>query len=110
MDEAIGAMRSGRSFLLMLVVAAGLGGYIYFVEMKRDPAADTATPAREKVFTIQAGTIEDVEITNATSQIVRVSRKDAVWSLVAPEAAEADTAEVTTVISSLESLERVKVI
>ncbi|MSO48475.1 MAG: DUF4340 domain-containing protein [Acidobacteria bacterium] len=107
-------MRSGRSFLLMLVVAAGLGGYIYFVEMKRDPAADTATTAREKVFTIQAGTIEDVEITNATSQVVRVSRKDAVWSLVAPEAPlgieEADTAEVTTVISSLESLERVKVI
>ena len=33
-------MRSGRSFLLLLVVAAGLGGYIYFVEMKRDPAAD----------------------------------------------------------------------
>jgi len=103
-------MRSGRAFLGLLVVAAGLGGYIYFVEMKRDPAADTATPAREKVFTIAAGSIEEVEITNATSQVTRATRKDTTWSLAAPEAVDADMTEVSTVISSLESLERVKVI
>ena len=103
-------MRSGRSFLLMLVVAGGLGAYIYFVEMKRDPAADTATAAREKVFTIPTGTIEDVEVTNASAEVARVTRKDTTWSLVAPEPAEADTIAISTLISSLESLERVKVI
>lgn len=103
-------MRSGRSFLLLLIVAAGLGGYIYFVEMKRDPAADTAATTREKVFTFAAGTIEEVEITNASSEVTRATRKDAAWALVAPEAAEADITEISTVVSSLESLERVKVI
>lgn len=103
-------MRSGRSFLLMLVVAASLGAYIYFVEMKRDPAADTAAAAREKVFTIPTGAIEDVEVTNATAEVTRVTRTNTTWALVAPEAAEADTIAVSTLVSSIESLERVKVI
>lgn len=94
----------------MLVVAAGLGSYIYFVEMKRDPVAEISTPDREKVFTIAPGTIEEVEITNASSAVVRVTKKDTTWALVAPEAVEADQTEVATVVSSLESLERVKVI
>ena len=103
-------MRSGRSFLLLLVVAAGLGGYIYFVEMERDPAADSALAARTKVFAIEAGTVEEVEITNAEAEVTRVTRQDTTWSLVAPEAVDADPVEVSTVVSSLESLEQVKVI
>jgi hypothetical protein len=103
-------MRSGRSFLLMLVVAVGLGSYIYFVEMKRDPAADTATPARDKVFTIPTGTISEVEVTNAMAEVTKVTRRDTTWTLTAPETAEADLVAVSQLISSLESLERVKVI
>lgn len=103
-------MRSGRSFLLMLVVAAGLGAYIYFVEMKRDPAADSATAARAKVFTVPVGAIEEVEVTNTSADVTRVTRKDASWAMTAPEAAEADVVAVSTLVSSIESLERVKVI
>jgi hypothetical protein len=103
-------MRSGRSFLLMLVVAAGLGAYIYFVEMKRDPAGEVVTNSHDKVFTIAPGTIEDVAITSAPAETARLVRKDTTWSLVAPEPAEADTIAVSTVISALEALERVKVI
>lgn len=94
----------------MLAVAGGLGAYIYFVEMKRDPAADTAATTREKVFTVATGSIEEVEITNASAEVTRVARKDSTWSIVAPEGIEADTVEVSTVVSSLESLERTKVI
>jgi len=94
----------------MLAVAAGLGAYIYFVEMKRDPATGTATAAREKVFTIATGAIDDVEITNASAEVTRVTRKDTSWALTAPEAAEADIVAVSTLVSAIESLERVKVI
>ena len=103
-------MRSGRSFLIMLVVAAGLGSYIYFVEMKREPVAEISSPEREKVFTIAPGTIEEVEITNAQAEVTRLTKKDATWTLDAPVAVEADAAEIGTLVSSLESLERVRVI
>ena len=94
----------------MLVVAAGLGSYIYFVEMKREPVPEISTPEREKVFTIAPGTIEEVEITNASAAVTRATKKDTTWTLVAPVAVEADQTEMATVVSSLESLERVKVI
>ena len=38
--EAAG-MNRGRNTLLLLVLGLGLGAYIYFVEMKREPASDT---------------------------------------------------------------------
>lgn len=109
MDEAL-TMRSGKSLLLLVVVAAALGGYIYFVEMKRDPAAGDTTTTREKVFTISPGSIEEVEITNAASETTRVVRQDAAWVLTAPAQAEADTVEISTVVSSIESLEQTRVV
>lgn len=102
-------MRSGKSLLALVVVAAALGGYIYFVEMQRDPAADTAT-TRDKVFTITPGSIEAVEITNAAAETTTVVRQDAAWMLTAPAQAEADTVEISTVVSSIESLEQTRVV
>ena len=102
-------MRSGKSLLLLVLVAAGLGGYIYFVEMKRDPAAGTAV-TREKVFTLTPGTNEEVEITNAAKEVTRVTRQDTTWAITAPVASEADTVEIATVVSSIEALEQTRVV
>ncbi len=109
MDEAL-TMRSGKSLLLLVVVAAALGGYIYFVEMKRDPSADTTAATREKVFTLSPGSIEEVEITHAGKETTKVVRQDATWMVTAPGQAEADTVEISTVVSSLESLEQTRVV
>jgi Domain of unknown function (DUF4340) len=102
-------MRSGKSLLLLVFVAAGLGSYIYFVEMKRDPAAETAV-TREKVFTLTPGTIDEVEITNAAKEVTRVARQDTTWAITAPVASEADTVEISTVVSSIEALEQTRVV
>jgi hypothetical protein len=102
-------MRSGRSFLILLVVAAGLGSYIYFVEMKRNPI-ETVLPPKDKVFTLTPGTIEEVEITNNKSEVVKIAKKDTTWSIVAPAPMEADSSETSMVVSQIESLERTRVI
>jgi len=102
-------MRSGKSFLGLLIVATALGAYIYFVEMTRDPAADSAS-TREKVFTLTPGSIEAVNLTNAAGETTTVVRQDATWNITAPEAAEADTVEISTVVSSIESLEQTRVV
>lgn len=102
-------MRSGKSFLGLLLVASALGAYVYFVELERDPAADSAT-TREKVFSLTPGSIASVDITNASAETTRAVRQDAGWALTAPEPAEADTVEVSTVVSSIESLEQTRVV
>jgi len=103
-------MRSGKSLLGLLVVATALGGYIYFVEMKREPAPRSGAPVREKVFTFDAGSIERVEITNAVAETTTVVRQDAEWAITAPSPADADIVEVSTLVSSIESLERTRVV
>jgi hypothetical protein len=102
-------MRSSRSFLIMVVVALGLGAYIYFVESKRNPV-ETVLPPKDKVFTFTPGTIEEVEISNDKAEVTRLVKKGETWSIVAPASMETDPAEVAGVISQLESLERQKII
>jgi hypothetical protein len=102
-------MKHGKSLLLLLVVAAALGGYIYFVEMKRDPAADAAK-TREQVFTFSPGMIEEVEVKGATGETAKVTRKEAAWILTSPQQVEADTVEVASLVSSIESLEQTRVV
>lgn len=99
----------GRSFLFLVIVAAALGGYIYFVELKREPEPTTPT-TREKVFTLEPGAIERLEVINASAEATALERKDTTWQVTAPESAEADTIEVSQVVSSIETLERSRVI
>mgnify|MGYP006286636367 CR=1 FL=1 len=50
-------MRNGKSFLLLLVVAAGLGYYAYFVEPTKETTRE-AKIKREKLFTVDSDKID----------------------------------------------------
>ena len=97
-------MRGGRSFLILLVAALGLGAYIYFVESKREPAGSSVVTG-EKVFDIQAGTIEEVTVRTTSGETTTTRKSGDAWQIVAPAALEADTSAVGSLVSSLESLE-----
>ena len=53
-------MRGGKSLLVLLVVALGLGAYIYFVEAKKD-LTDPSTK-KEKVFAIDQSKIDEIDV------------------------------------------------
>jgi hypothetical protein len=95
-------MHGLRSTLALLVVLAGLGAYIYFVEWKRDPSAATA---REKVFgTVETDDVEEVRIV-AGGETSRVQKADGTWRLVEPVAIPADQGELSSIASSLATLD-----
>jgi hypothetical protein len=102
-------MRGGRSFLILVVLALGLGAYIYFVEMKRDPTAADETK-KEKVFALEPGKIDEVEVRAASGDVTTVKKAGDTWQIVAPETLEADTTEVGGLVSTLESVERQRTI
>jgi hypothetical protein len=102
-------MRGGRSFLLLMIVALGLGAYIYFVEMERDPAAADAT-AKEKVFAIEPGGIEELEVRAESGEVTTLKKTGETWQITAPETLEVDPTEVSGVVSTIESLERQRVV
>jgi hypothetical protein len=106
-EEAL-AVGGLRSTIVLLVVLAGLGGYIYFVESERDPAA---ADAKARAFPdLSADAIEEIQIKSADGETSRVLRDGDDWRLVEPRALDADTGVVGTVTSNLSTLEVQRVV
>lgn len=100
-------MRGLWSTLVLILVLAGLVGYIYFVDAKRDPAASD----REKVFaSVSAADIDEVQITSADGETTRVSKTDGAWRVVEPITAAADESELSSIASGLADLEIQRVV
>lgn len=96
-------MRGARSLIALLVIAAGLGAYIYFVESKRD-VTDPALK-REKVFTVEAGKIDEVTVNAAMGDVTTLKKSGDNWQIVSPITTAADEAAVNSLVSTLETLE-----
>ena len=99
-------MRSVWSTLASILVLAGLAGYIFLVENKRE------SEAKEKVWsgTLAAADMEEVEIKLADGETARVQKADGTWQLVEPAKAPADQNELTSITTSLASLEVQRVV
>lgn len=102
-------MRGGRSFLILLAVALGLGAYIYFIEAERDPTGTSVVPG-EKVFAVEAGTIEEVQVQAVSGDTTTLRRSGDGWQIVEPTELEADTSAVSSLVSTLESLESQRIV
>ena len=91
-----------RSTVVLLIVLGGLGGYIYFVDAGRDPAALDAKP--KAFIELSADDIEEMQIRSDSGEMSRVQRMGDTWQLLEPSAADADAGVVSTVTSNLASL------
>jgi hypothetical protein len=101
-------MRGLRSFLVLLVVALGLGAYLYFVESKREPGE---TKKNEKVFAgLEADKIERLTVKSEKGESTTVEKKSGKWQQTQPAAVEADEAELSGITSNLASLEVQRVV
>jgi hypothetical protein len=100
-------MRGGRSLLVLLVLALGLGAYIYFVESERDP---TAVEDRERVFTVESSAIEEVEIRSAAGQTTTLRKSGTDWHIVQPVTAPADSGVIESLLATLSNLEVQRVV
>src|SRR6186713_187233 len=101
-------MRGVWSPVILAVVLIGLVSYIYFVDSKRDPSGTTA---KEKPFTsVQADDIEEIQVKSADNETTRLQKMDGKWNVVEPVQATADAGEMTTIASSLSSLEIQRVV
>lgn len=99
-------MRRLVSTLILFLVLAGLLSYIYFADRE-----ETGADEREKAFaSVTAEDIEEVEIKSAEGETTRVRKTDGMWSLVEPVQAAADENELTSIASSVASLDIQRVV
>ena len=99
-------MRRLTSTIALVVVLAGLGAYIYFVDSKR-PAA--ASRRKQKVFTVEADKIEEITVTS-DGETSTLRKADGTWQMTAPVQADADQTEVSSLTTNLSTLEVNRVI
>ena len=92
-------MRGVWSTLALVVAAAGLGAYIYFVDSERP-----ATEAKAKVFAVEADAIEEIRVT-AKGETSLLRKTDGTWKLVEPIATEVDQNEVSALVNGIANLE-----
>ena len=100
-------MKGVRSFLVLLVVAAALGGYLYY-DSKREPGDGKK---QEKVFPgLAADKIERVVVKSEAGEQTTIEKQGAAWQLTQPAAVPADEAELSGITSNLASLEVQRVV
>jgi hypothetical protein len=93
-----------KSFIALLVIALGLGGYIYFVESERAPSSDPKPKA--KVFEgVQADKIEEITIAMKDGDRTTLTKSGSDWQIVAPLKTAADQTEASGLTTNLTTLE-----
>jgi hypothetical protein len=92
----------GLRFVILLLVAIPVAWYAYY-DSKKGPIDDS--PKRDKVFSVEADKIDELEITSESGDKTTLRRKGSEWEIVQPVAAPSDQATVSGITSNLSSLE-----
>src|ERR1043165_5841834 len=100
-------MRGLRSFLVLVVVAAALGGHLYY-DSKR-PLGDDKK--QEKVFPdVQSDKIDQITVKSDKGETTTVVKQGDRWQQTQLAAVAADEAEISGITSNLASAEVQRVV
>ena len=97
----------GARFLILLLIAIPLGWYAYY-DSKKGAVGDTTK--RDKVFTVDAGKIDEIEIKSESGDHTTLRKKGSDWEIVQPISAPTDQGAVAGITSNLSSVEIQRVI
>lgn len=97
----------GLRFIVLLLIAIPLGWYAYY-DSKKGPVDDS--PKRDKVFTVDADKIDELEIKAESGEKTTLRRKGSDWEIVQPLASPTDQAAVSGITSNLSSVEIQRVV
>jgi hypothetical protein len=86
--------------IVMAVVLAGLGGYVYWVELPTERVKTETKATEKKLLPFTERQITGVTVHSESGDIALVS-KDGTWQMTAPLQTEADTRVVQSMLRSL---------
>jgi hypothetical protein len=87
-----------------VLVLAGLGAYVWFVERKHEPKPENERP-KETIFTVDKAKAKEITLAVAGGETIRLLKEGSAWKVASPFTAPADGSAVDSMLTSLEKLE-----
>jgi len=97
----------GRSTLILLALALGLGAYLYFIDAKKPVVDDKA---KAKVFTADSTKVDQLEVKSESGDVTSLKKEASGWTIVKPVQLPADQNNASDIAASLASLEQERVV
>jgi hypothetical protein len=89
-----------KSTLLVVLLAAALGGAVWYLEFKREKPAEDAAAASKPVFSLKNEEVTALTLTRG-GETLRVERRGAAWRITQPVDAAADEGAVEGLLGSV---------
>ena len=97
----------GRSTLILLVLAAGFGAYLYFVDAKK-PVADANV--KPKVFSYETAKVDQIEVKSAAGEVTALKKEPGGWVITRPNPGPADQTNASEIATSVATLDQDRVV
>src|SRR4051812_9096210 len=100
-------MRGLRSTIVLLVVLAGLGAYIYFVASK---PSDSSTTQNRLFPAVASDNIEELTVKNEAGETTTVKKTDGKWEMTSPFQTRASDMDSSGIANALAGLDTTRVV
>ena len=95
-----------RSTLVLLVVFAALGGYVYFAEYRGRDEREQQEASKKKLFPTPLKDVVGLSLAFPDHKISAVKKDDKHWEFTEPQGIDADSDEWEVLVSSLSQVEK----
>src|SRR4051812_11071546 len=95
-----------KSTIVLLLLFAVLGGYVYFSEFRGQEARQKQEEAKKKVFSVEDKDITEISLIYPDRTITAVKKGDKQWQITSPAGIEADSDEWEQLASNIPRIER----
>lgn len=95
-----------RSTLILLVVFAALGGYVYFAEYRGHDEREKQEASKKKLFSEPLKDVTALSLTFPDHKMSAVKKDDKHWEFTEPQGLDADSDEWDMLVSSLSQIEK----
>lgn len=99
-----------RGTLILLVICAAFGGYLYFYEIKGGEKREKAKQEEMRVWNLDGSAIQQIDLTTGGKTVSAERTSDKDWKITAPRTLDADATELDSMAQSAAGINRESVI
>jgi len=99
-----------RGTLILLVICAAFGSYLYFYEIKGGEKREKAKQEEMRVWSLDGSAIQQIDLTTGGKTVSAERTSDKDWKITAPRTLDADATELDSMAQSAADINRESVI